>query len=137
MAEAAERLVFSRFTFKHFPNGMCRAEVELERRGGDKFHGDAQGTGSNVGSMRTAALASVAALEQASPLGVSFELLGVKVTGAFDSTIVIVSITAHTEDGPVRLVGSYVTDEDRERGAAVAVLNATNRYLEKDMFVRS
>ena len=137
MAEAAERLVFSNFTFKHFPNGMCRAEVELERSGGEKFHGTAQGTGSNVGSMRTAALASVAALEQAVPTGASFELLGVKATGAFDSTIVIVSISAHTPDGPVRLVGSYVTDEDRERGAAVAVLNATNRYLEKDMLARS
>ena len=137
MAEAAERLVFSSFTFKHFPNGMCRAEVELERRGGDKFHGTAQGAGSTLGSMRTAALASIAALEQAVPRGTSFELLGVKVTGAFDSTVVIVSISASTEDGSVRLVGSYVTDEDRERGAAVAVLSATNRYLEKDMFARS
>ncbi len=137
MAEAVERLVFSNFTFKYFPNGMCLAEVELQNRSGTKFQGAAQGAGSNVGSLRTAALASIAALEEAIPTGVSFELLGVKVTGAFDSTVVIVSISAITQDGSVRLVGSYVTDEDRERGAAVAVLSATNRYLEKDMLARS
>ncbi len=137
MAEVAERVVFSSFEFKHFPNGMCQAEVELEQRGGEKVVGTANGTGSGVGSMRAAAMASVAALEKAVPAGPKWELLGVKSTIAFDSTIVIVAIAARTEDGPIRLVGSYVTDDDRERAAAVAVLNATNRYLEKDMFTRS
>ncbi len=137
MAEVAERVVFSSFEFKHFPNGMCQAEVELECRSGEKVVGTASGSGSSVGSMRAAAMASVAALERAVPAGPKWELLGVKSTIAFDSTIVIVSIAARTEDGPIRLVGSYVTDDDRERAAAVAVLNATNRYLEKDMFTRS
>jgi len=137
MAEVGERLVFSSFIFEHFPNGMCRAQVELEHQGGETFHGTAQGSGSHVGSMRTAALASVAALEKAINPDASFELHGVKAISAFDSTIVIVSILAQTEGGPVQLVGSFVTGEDRERGAAVAVLNATNRYLEKDMFARS
>ena len=137
MAKAAERLVFSSFEFKHFPNGMCQAVVGLEHRSGEKIVGTASGSGSAVGSMRTAAMASVAALEKAVPSGPKWELVGVKSTIAFDSTIVIVSIAARTEDGPIRLVGSYVTDDDRERAAAVAVLNATNRHLEKDIFVRS
>ena len=137
MAEAAERLIFSNFKFESFPNGMCRAEVELQRRGGETFKGVAQGSGSPVGSMQTAANASISALSEAGPPGPSFELLGVKATGAFDSTIVIVSIAAKTEDGSVRLVGSYVTEESPERGAAIAVLNATNRYLDKDLFVRA
>ncbi len=137
MAEIAERLVFSGFEFKHFPNGMCRAEVVLERRGGDEYRGVSQGSGSTIGAMRTAAKASVAALELAVPSGPKFELLGVKATGAFDSTIVIVSVAAHTPDGLIRLVGSFVSDESRARAAAIAVLNATNRYLEKDISTRS
>ena len=137
MANAGERLVFLSFEFKRFPNGMCQAEVQLEHRSGEKVVGTANGSGYDVGSMRTAAMASVAALEKAVPAGPKWELLGVKSTIAFDSTIVIVSIAARTEDGAIRLVGSYVTDDDRERAAAVAVLNATNRYLEKAIFVRS
>ncbi len=137
MAKAAERLVFSSFGFKRFPNGMCQAEVELEHRSGEKVVGTAKGTGSPIGSMRAAAMASVAALEKAVPAGPKWELLGVKSTNAFDSTIVIVSVGAQAQDGQIRLVGSYVTDDDRERAAAVAVLNATNRYLERDLFVRS
>ncbi len=137
MVDAAERLVFLSFEFKRFPNGMCQAEVELEHRSGEKIVGTANGSGYDIGSMRTAAMASVAALEKAVPAGPKWELQGVKSTSAFDSTIVIVAITAQTENGPIRLVGSYVTDDDRERAAAVAVLNATNRYLQKDIFVRA
>ena len=48
---------------------------------------------------------------------------------AFDATVVIVSLSARAETSASRLVGSYLTETDPPRGAALAVLNATNRML--------
>ncbi|MGH7520046.1 MAG: hypothetical protein ACREMI_02085 [Gemmatimonadales bacterium] len=58
----------------------------------------------------------------------TFELLGVKAVRAFDATVVIVSLSARAEQA-TRLVGSCLTETDPPRGAALAVLNATNRLL--------
>ena len=54
------------------------------------------------------------------------------------STVVIVSLAVHGE-GPgagQRVVGSYLTENDTARGAALAVLNATNRILGNRLFMR-
>jgi hypothetical protein len=48
---------------------------------------------------------------------------------AFDATVIIVSLSAREPGGARRLVGSYLTDTDPPRGAALAVLNATNRMM--------
>jgi hypothetical protein len=55
-------------------------------------------------------------------------LIGVKHIRAFDSNLVIVSIGVRDSAG-TRLVGCCLADEDMPRGAALAVLNATNRLL--------
>jgi hypothetical protein len=52
--------------------------------------------------------------------------------------VVIVSLAVHGE-GPgsgQRVVGSYLTENDTARGAALAVLNATNRILGNRLFMR-
>ena len=65
-----------------------------------------------------------------------FQLLGVKAVKAFDSSVVIVSLSS-TEDGPAtRLVGSCLVDDDLPKGAARAVLSATNRLLGNTIFMR-
>jgi hypothetical protein len=48
---------------------------------------------------------------------------------AFDATVVIVSLSARQEARASRLVGACLTETDAPRGAALAVLNATNRIL--------
>ncbi len=48
---------------------------------------------------------------------------------AFDATVVIVSLSARAPEEATRLVGSCLTEKDPPRGAALAVLNATNRLL--------
>jgi hypothetical protein len=68
--------------------------------------------------------------------GMSFELLGVKAVRAFDSTVVIVSLAVHGEGNGQRVVGSYLTENDTARGAALAVLNATNRILGNRLYMR-
>jgi hypothetical protein len=52
----------------------------------------------------------------------------VKTVRAFDATVVIVSLSSRGEE-TLRLVGSCLTETDPPRGAALAVLNATNRLL--------
>jgi hypothetical protein len=65
-----------------------------------------------------------------------FELLGVKAVRAFDATVVIVSLATQGDQGAQRVVGSYLTESDPPRGAALAVLNATNRLLGNRLFMR-
>jgi hypothetical protein len=78
----------------------------------------------------------VVALGQAVQGGLSFELLGVKAVRAFDATVVIVSLAVNGEGNGQRVVGSYLTEQDSARGAALAVLNATNRILGNRLFMR-
>lgn len=130
-----ERVRFSDFDFRRLTSGGCQARVVLEWQPGEQFVGMAEGIGSPTGSLRCAAEAAVQALERAIEKRITFELLGVKALRAFDSTVVIVSLVTHRDGDTRRIVGSFLTEDGRERGAALAVLNATNRLL-GNLFVR-
>ena len=125
----AERLRFKDFTFKRLASGRCHARVVLGWSDGRQFVGESHGVTSQTGELRCCAAAAVQALEQAVQTKVAFELLGVKAVRAFDATVVIVSLSAREPESASRLVGSYLTESDPPRGAALAVLNATNRIL--------
>jgi hypothetical protein len=124
-----ERLRFEDFAFQRLPNGRCRAKVVLSWADGRQFVGESEGIVSQAGELRCCAAATVRALERAVQPTLGFELLGVKAMRAFDTMVVIVSLSVREEGRTSRLVGAYLTDEDPPRGAAVAVLNATNRIL--------
>ncbi len=126
---SSDRLRFSGFSLERLPNGQCTARVTLTWRDDPPMTGEAQGLTSQSGELRCAALACVQALSQA-VRDMSFELLGVKALRAFDATVVIVSLAASGGEGKgPRIVGSYLAEDDVPRGAALAVLNATNRIL--------
>ena len=125
-----ERLRFVDFELRRLQNGRCRSRVVLEWHPEEQFVGSAEELGSQAGELRCAAQAALSAIERAIASQVNFELLGVKAVRAFDATVVIVSLTSREQEGrPSRLVGSYITDDLSARGAALAVLNATNRVL--------
>jgi hypothetical protein len=126
----SDRLRFVGFKLDRLPSGECRARVTLAWPDGPRFEGEARGLTSQAGELRCAAQAALQALMQA-VRDPAFELVGVKAVRAFDATVVIVSLglPGHSE-GP-RIVGSYLTEGDPPRGAALAVLNATNRLLAK------
>jgi hypothetical protein len=132
----AERLRFAEFTMDRLANGRCRARVGLTWKDSEQFAGESEGLASQAGELRCAAQACVNALAQAVQGGMGFELLGVKAVRAFDATVVIVSLAAHGEGNGHRVVGSYLTENDAARGAALAVLNATNRILGNRLFMR-
>lgn len=132
-----ERLRFAEFSLDRLPNGRCRARVLLTWQGEQRFVGESEGLTSQAGELRCAAQACVNALTQAVTDGLGFELLGVKAVRAFDTTVVIVSISLQGEQRGHRVVGSCLTDDDATRGAAVAVLNATNRILGNRIFTKA
>ena len=68
------------------------------------------------------------AIDTFSQGALGLELLGVKLVRAFDANVIIVSC-AQRSARSTRLVGCYLADRDTVRGAALAVLNATNRVL--------
>jgi hypothetical protein len=124
-----ERLRFVDFRFGRTPQGACHAEVELEWLDGMRVQGKATGTSSELGDLRCAAEAAIDAIERFSESALELELLGVKALRAFDANIVIVSVEVKRGEGPRRLLGSYLAEQDPIRASVVAVLNATNRVL--------
>ena len=128
------RLRFAEYGLERLPNGRCRARVLLTWQGDRRYLGESEGLTSQAGELRCAAQACVNALTQAVTDGLGFELLGVKAVRAFDTTVVIVSIALQGEEKGRRVVGSCLTDDDATRGAALAVLNATNRIMGNRIF---
>ena len=135
-AAIAERLRFQTFALARLADGSCRARVLLSWTDGREFEGVAQGMSSQAGELRCSAEAAVQALQQAVQREVELEMLGVKAVRAFDATVVIVSLSVRSDGNSWRMVGSYLTEDDAARGAALAVLNATNRILGNRLFMR-
>ncbi len=133
---SSERLRFAEWELDRLPNGRCRARVGLTWKESEHFVGESEGLASQAGELRCAAQACVNALADAVQGGLGFELLGVKAVRAFDSTVIIVSLAVQGEGSGHRVVGSFLTETDAARGAALAVLNATNRILGNRLFMR-
>ncbi|HXI20482.1 MAG TPA: hypothetical protein VNH46_05330 [Gemmatimonadales bacterium] len=132
-----DRLKFSEFTLERLANGRCRARVVLSWQENEEFTGESEGLGSQSGELRCAAEACVLALTRAVKSELRFELLGVKAVRAFDANVVIVSLSLPSGEQTQRLVGCFLTEDiDPTRGAALAVLNATNRVLGNRFFMR-
>ena len=123
-----ERLRFSDFSFSRTQSGQCSAEVSLQWD--NSVHvGRASGQSSPLGDFRIAAEATLRALEDFAKDAMHFELLGVRHVRAFDANLLIVSVSVREDSQLTRLVGCYLAETDTRRGAAMAVLNATNRVL--------
>ena len=128
-AARRERLRFSGFSYERSPAGRVTCQVTLEFSPGEYVVGKVDGQASPAGDSRLGAEAAIRALENFTKNAITFELVGVKVVRAFDANVVITSLIQHGDEGPDRLLGCYLADGDMVRGAALAVLNATNRVL--------
>ena len=121
------RLRFTGFRFQRSQAGQCSAEVQLTWTDGRTVTGRAAGQSSPVGDYRIAGEAALNAIGGFASTAIRFELIGVKAIKAFDANLVVVSIHAHRDDGVAKLLGCVLADNDPIKGAALAVLNATNR----------
>ncbi len=128
------RLKFVNLEFENTSEGR-QAKVTLGMQPDLMFIGTADCSEAAGGELRCAALATVHAIHQtASESERILELIGARAVKAFDATVVIVSLWARLGGGKRRLVGSYIAEDDEAKGAALAVLNATNRLLGVTMF---
>jgi hypothetical protein len=123
------RLRFTGFRFERTRAGACEAEVTLAWTDGRTVTGRAHGQSSPVGDFRIAAEAALNAIDGFVTGVLRFELIGVKAVKAFDANVVIVSIHAHRAGEVAKLLGCVLAETDPVRGAALSVLNATNRLI--------
>ena len=123
------RIRFDEFSLDVTAGGACRATIKLSWPGGSSHDGECEGVDSSTGRLRCAAEATAIALHKAMDGQVKLELLGVKAIKSFDAIVVVVSLASENEGESQRLVGSCILEENPERGAALAVLNATNRMV--------
>lgn len=130
------RLKLIRFDFQRSANGRCQATVLLGREPWERYTGTDEAVGGPDGELRCAAQAALRALNDSTGGAAGFTLLGVKAIRAFDATVVVVAVSVRTAEASHRLVGSYLAEEEFQRGAVLAVLNATNRFLGNDISCR-
>jgi len=107
----------------------CRARVSLTGRVGEPVSAEAEGPASPAGRLRSVADATLAALRQHTGEALRVELLGVKSIRAFDNSLIVASVIVHADAKTERVIGSCIQAGENPRGAALAVLDATNRLV--------
>ncbi len=128
-ATGGERLRLQDFRFSRSQAGQCVAEVELLHLDDTRVIGRATGASSPTGDLRTAAEATLRAMETFAQGGMRLELMGVKALRAFDASVVIVAVAARRDGKVQQLLGCFLAEQDPIKGAVIAVLNATNRVI--------
>jgi hypothetical protein len=111
----------------------CTAEVEVETPGLGYFVGSAQGGISEADQLRAVARATADALSDAFDAhNAKVRVLGVQVVSAIPHNAVMVTLAASKETHNRTLLGICDGDtHDTATATALAVLNATNRFLSR------
>ena len=106
---------------------MCRVTL---RRGEEIFIGEAEGVESDRLRTETAARAAVAAVARAGIEGRSLAFEGARLIGAFDREFVFVALTTRLGRDTTLLTGTAQVKDGIETATVLAVLDATNRWME-------
>jgi hypothetical protein len=106
----------------------CRVTL---RRGDQTWVGEAEGIESSRSRAELAARAALAAVALVDGRERALELVGVKKLDAFDGTFLFVAVETRLGRERTVLTGSCEVRESAEVSAALAVLDATNRWLEQ------
>lgn len=106
---------------------VCKVTL---RRGKEQFVGEAAGSEGDKSRVELAARAAIAAIAlcDGGELKLAFE--GAKVVETFDRELVLVAVLVRQGRTDVHLTGSCEVKENLETASALAVLNATNRFVE-------
>ena len=106
---------------------MCRVTL---RRGEEIFIGEAEGVESDRLRTETAARAACAAVAKAGIEGRSLAFEGARLIGAFDREFVFVALTTRLGRDTTLLTGTAQVKDGIETATVLAVLDATNRWME-------
>jgi hypothetical protein len=105
---------------------VCRVTL---RKGDASFTGEAEGMENERARIELAARATLEAIAAADGLQGLLALEGVKHVSAFDREFVFVGVTARLQRMTALLTGTCEVRESLETAGALAVLDATNRWL--------
>lgn len=101
------------------------------RKGDEKFVGEAEGIENERFRLEVAARATLAAIRSAEGDEWVFALEGCKIIEAFDHTFVFVGVSTREGRDSFLVTGSAEVRESPETASALAVLDATNRWLSR------
>ena len=104
----------------------CRVTL---RKGDESFVGEAEGLESERSRLDLAARAALTAIMQAEGRARILSVDGVKTIEAFDREFVFVGVTARVQRDTQLLTGSCEIKDSAETASALAVLDATNRWI--------
>ena len=110
----------------------CRVTL---RKGDASFVGESEGPETDRSRIELAARATLTAIYQAE--GLALALDGAKLVDAFEREFVFVGVTARLARGSVLLTGTCEVRDSAETASALAVLDATNRWLGRTREKRS
>src|SRR3954447_10232043 len=109
-------------------SGMtCRVTL---RRGDQMFVGEAQGQETHAVRTETAARATMAAVQQADTDGRTLAFEGARIVDAFERQFAFVALTTRFGRESALLTGSAEIKDGIETASVLAVLDATNRWVE-------
>jgi hypothetical protein len=106
---------------------LCRVTL---RRGEEQFVGEAEGMEGDRGRVELAAKAALSAVALSDKSGRQFLLEGVKVIAAFDREVVLAGVVVRQGRSSALLTGSCSVRDSVETAGVLAVLDATNRWIE-------
>jgi nucleoid-associated protein YgaU len=106
---------------------VCKVTL---RRGKHQIVGESEGTETDKSRVELSARATLAAVSLVDGNSRSMTLEGAKVVNAFDRELVLVGVTVRQGRGTTLLMGSCEIKDSAETASALAVLNATNRWVE-------
>jgi hypothetical protein len=105
----------------------CRVTL---RKGDESFIGEAEGMENERLRIELAARAALAAIRSAEGDERALALEGCRLLDAFDREFVLVGVTARVGRDTVLMTGSAQVRESAETASVLAVLDATNRWLD-------
>ncbi len=131
MPERAPRLVkFVSAEVEQVSDDRCRTRVELLHQDGKAHVGEVEGGCADAERLRLSAQAAADAVRTAvCGTGDRLDVTGATVTEAFGKRTVFVQVAALYLGQRRELMGFCLIDPDPTRAAALAVLNAVNRFL--------
>ena len=106
---------------------LCRVTL---KRGDQQYVGEAEGMDGDRGRAELAARATLSAVGLSELSGRQFSLEGVKVIPAFDREIVLAGVMVRQGRQSALLTGSCALRDSVETAGVLAVLDATNRWIE-------
>jgi hypothetical protein len=88
-----------------------------------------EGTTCPGGDLRLAARATLDALTTATQDALRFDLVGVKPSRAFDTSVMLVAVMVHCGDESTKVLGVAVDEENDVLATVRATLHAVNRFV--------